>query len=69
VTKIAKMKLQKVASMPKRVSHSKAKVIDKDTPPKELAYMKAPPNSSVSCPAICLALRQSVCIPKPKKCD
>jgi hypothetical protein len=66
---MTKTKLQKVASMPKKVHLSKAKGICKPPTPQVPTHMKAPPKSSVSHPAPCLALRQSVCIPKPKKHD
>jgi hypothetical protein len=42
-TKVARMKLQKVAAVPKKASLSKAKGICMATPPKVPTYMKAPP--------------------------
>jgi hypothetical protein len=64
VAKMVKRKLQKVASLPKKASHSKAKVICKSTTPKELTCM-----NTVSHPASRSALRQSVRTPKQKKSD
>jgi hypothetical protein len=49
-----------------KASCSKAKVIQKSTPPKELAYMKAPPKTSVSHPSTRWAVRRSVQVPKAK---
>jgi hypothetical protein len=67
--RMAKKKLQKVASIPKKVTKKpKAKAVRKATPPKNLAYMKAPPNYSVSHPhATRSAQRRGVRVPKAKK--
>ena len=67
--RMAKKKLQKVASIPKKVTKKpKAKAVRKATPPKKLAYMKAPPSYSVLHPhATRSAQRQGVRVPKAKK--
>jgi hypothetical protein len=57
MAKRAKTRLQRVFSMPKKATLSKATVFHKATPPKQLAYMKAPPKSSVSHPASRSAVR------------
>jgi hypothetical protein len=57
VVKIVKTRLHNVVLMPKKETLSKAMKIHKATPPKELAYMKAPPKSSASCPVTHWAVR------------
>jgi hypothetical protein len=67
--KRAKTRSQKVVLRPKKATRSNDRVICKATLPKQLAYLKAPPKSSVSCPATHLVVRRSGQVLKPKKFD